>query len=323
MNCPSLNELPAPPHGRVGWPWTEESTSPSDAAADRWPVISVITPSYNQASFLEETIRSILLQGYPKLEYFIMDGGSTDGSVEIIKTYSPWLSYWVSQPDAGQSGAINRGLRRATGQFATWINSDDMLCKNALIEQATQIGFRANTVYAGICKYIDKSGKFLSSHCGHVHTLEDLLSVGSIWRSGGQITQPEVLFPRDLALSVGGLNGDNHYTMDYELWGKLLVAGASVQYTQIPFGIFREHPGQKSHDPLTVTDSLLKAAAGLIRAAECISEEKKREHLADLDVYKAEYENKYWQGTGRLARVRLPRGIVTRLRNFKSIYKSI
>ena len=101
-----------------------------------WPRISVVTPSFNQGEFIEETIRSILLQGYPNLEYIVMDGGSTDNSVEIIKKYSPWLSYWISEPDAGQSDAINRGLKQASGDFATWINSDDLLCKNALVGHA-------------------------------------------------------------------------------------------------------------------------------------------------------------------------------------------
>ena len=86
---------------------------------------------YNQGRFLEGTIRSVLLQGYPDLEYFIFDGGSTDNSVEIIEKYSRWLTYWTSEPDAGQSAAINRGLNLSSGLYATWINSDDLLHKNA------------------------------------------------------------------------------------------------------------------------------------------------------------------------------------------------
>src|SRR5262245_3501398 len=109
MQCPTLADLPPPPPGKTGWPWTEESRrSANQTAGGRpWPRISVVTPSFNQGDFIQETIRSILLQGYPNLEYLIFDGGSTDNTVEIIKKYSPWLTYWVSEPDGGQSEAIN------------------------------------------------------------------------------------------------------------------------------------------------------------------------------------------------------------------------
>jgi hypothetical protein len=324
MQSPEITELPVPPADRTGWPWTEESARLPDetAAGDSLPVVSVITPSYNQGNFLEETIRSVLLQGYPKLEYIVLDGGSQDQSVEIIKKYSPWLSYWVSKPDAGQSDAINKGLKKATGRFATWINSDDLLCKNALVEHANRFGFSDNTVYLGVCVYIDQFGKKLSEHCGRVQSLEDLVQLERIWRAGGQIVQPEVLFPRELALSAGGVNCDNHYTMDYEFWGKLLLAGASFRYTHIPFGMFREHPAQKTHDPLHTTDSLLKTAAKLINSAESFSEENKRERLADLDAYRVAYQKDFWRGTGRLARIGLPRAIVSHLRSFKSVCKN-
>src|SRR5262245_41222917 len=110
MQCPQLHELPDPPPGKTGWPWTEASRRLPDALPGHgpWPCITVITPSFNQGQFLEETIRSVLLQGYPNLEYFVFDGGSTDNSVEVIKRYSPWMTYWVSGPDGGQSAAITR-----------------------------------------------------------------------------------------------------------------------------------------------------------------------------------------------------------------------
>ena len=108
-----------------------------------WPRITVVTPSFNQGQFLEATIRSILLQGYPDLEYFVLDGGSTHGSVEIIKKYAPWLSHWVSEPDGGQSAAIDRGLRRGSGLFATWINSDDMLFLSFLAVSISSVILKA------------------------------------------------------------------------------------------------------------------------------------------------------------------------------------
>jgi hypothetical protein len=289
-------------------------------------VISVITPSYNQGNYLEETIRSVLLQGYPKLEYTIMDGGSKDESVEIIKKYSPWLSYWVSEPDAGQSDAINRGLHRATGQFATWINSDDLLCQNALTNHATQVGFDCNTVYVGYCVYIDQKSEPLSVHRGRVKSLEDLLRIKHVWRlenNQGHIDQPAVLFPRDLAVSVGGLNSDNHLTMDYELWGKLLRSGATIQSTEVAFGMFRTHQGQKTHDMVRVTDSLLSTAAKLVQEEVSFSEDLKRQLLADLDAYRIKYNNDYWLGSGRLAMLGLPPVIVNPVRKLRAVLQKV
>lgn len=95
-----------------------------------WPKISIVTPSFNQGQYIEETIRSILLQGYPNLEYIVIDGGSTDGAVDVIRKYEKWLTYWVSEPDKGQADAINKGLERCTGEIFNWINSDDILLPN-------------------------------------------------------------------------------------------------------------------------------------------------------------------------------------------------
>ena len=127
-----------------------------------------------------------------------------------------------------------------------------MICsaRTRLLIMRAELGFDTNTVYVGICLYIDHAGKILSSHRGRVHSLEDLVRIGRVWRSGGQIVQPEVLFPRELALSVGGLNPNNHLTMDYELWGRFFLAGAKFQYTDIPFGMFQRTSEQKTHDPL-------------------------------------------------------------------------
>src|SRR5437016_13438199 len=134
MRCPSILDLPPALPGKTGWPWTAGISHLPALRRDHspWPRISIITPSYNQGRFIEETIRSVLLQGYPNLEYLIIDGGSSDESVEIITKYSPWLAYWVSEKDHGQSDAINRGLRRATGEVVAWLNSDDVPQENSL-----------------------------------------------------------------------------------------------------------------------------------------------------------------------------------------------
>jgi glycosyltransferase involved in cell wall biosynthesis len=318
-----LAELPPPAAGKTGWPWTEESERPAETELQTqwWPRISIITPSFNQADFIEETIRSILLQGYPDLEYLVLDGGSTDGTLDIIKKYSPWISCWVSQRDAGQSDAINRGLRRASGEFATWINSDDLLCANALLRHAINVGFEANNVYVGNCVYIDQDSRRRSVHRGTVRSMEDLVRVAKVWRAEayrGHIDQPAVLFPRVLAVAVGGLNRDNHFTMDYELWGEFLLAGARFCYTDIPFGMFRQHEAQKTHNMLRQTRSLLDTATKLTARAECFSEKTRNEILAELAAYNVRFQKDYWRGSGRLARLGLPPVVVEPLRRLRA-----
>jgi glycosyltransferase involved in cell wall biosynthesis len=318
VSCPTLAELPQPPTGKTGWPWTEESRqlSAPTTGGRPWPKISIVTPSFNQGRFIEETIRSILLQGYPNLEYFVLDGGSTDNTVEIIQKYSQWMDFWVSEPDRGQSAAINRGLRMGSGSHATWINSDDMLCKDALFN-LLQHPLVADVVYIGDCVNIDEYGNVLFTHRGRVRSFEDLVRLRSVWRSGGHICQQEVLFPLQLALRVGGLNEDNHYSMDYELWGRFFLAGAKVQYTGIPFGLFRSHSAQKTKHHRKQTESTLDVAVALIAETDGLEPEIRRNLLADLQAYREEYPAIAWKYTGRLARVGLPPAIVTPIRNLK------
>src|SRR5579862_8034570 len=129
-----LASLPPPPPGRTGWPWTVETSPP--VAANAWPRITIVTPSYQQAAYVEETLRSVLLQNYPALEYIVIDGGSSDGSANLIERYASRLAYWHSQRDHGQADAINQGFDRATGEIVGWLNSDDFLLPGALFAVA-------------------------------------------------------------------------------------------------------------------------------------------------------------------------------------------
>lgn len=153
---PSLKDLPTPPPGKWGWPWTKKSEILPSQMPDGslWPQISIITPSYNQGCFLEETIRSILLQGYPNLEYIVIDGGSIDDSVKIIEKYSPWIDYWISEKDRGQSDAINKGFAVSHGEICAYLNSDDLFLPGALKHFAvackshpTQLWFASAVLY--------------------------------------------------------------------------------------------------------------------------------------------------------------------------------
>ena len=158
MHCPSFVDLPPPSSDKIGWPWNEDSIdiSISTLSWESCPRISIITPSYNQAQFLEETIRSVLLQGYPDLEYIVMDGGSSDNSAEVIQKYEPWLAYWESEQDRGQCHAINKGWNRITGEITGWLNSDDIYRPGAL--RYVMEAFRHNpdaVVVVGACALTD------------------------------------------------------------------------------------------------------------------------------------------------------------------------
>lgn len=164
-----LAKLPPPQEGKSGFPWTEETehffNSNPDTVINIYPKISIVTPSYNQGQFLEETIRSVLLQNYPNLEYIIIDGGSTDNSIEIIKKYSNYLTYWVSEKDNGQSHAINKGLTKISGDIWAYINSDDIYTKGTFYKVATQFKQDATIIpwITGHAEYIDEMGICLES----------------------------------------------------------------------------------------------------------------------------------------------------------------
>ena len=197
------------------------------------------------------------------------------------------------------------------------------MCKNALVEHASRIGFAPDTVYVGNCIYIDETGNVLLLHRGRVQSLEDLVRVNTVWNGArGHIVQPEVMFPRELYRTVGGLDCNNHFTMDYDLWGKFFLAGATFQYTDIPFGMFRQHAKQKTHDMLRQTRSLIETAAKLAQQAQSFSEKTKNEILEDLRVYLKEYERDYWKGSGRLAKLGLPRSLVLQLRRVRALVQS-
>lgn len=127
------SELPSPPAGRTGWPWTADPRrlppTPRDGA--RWPRISIVTPSFNRPTFLEESLRSVLLQGYPDLELVVIDGGSGEETVKILERYDPWIAFWQSEPDRGWRHAVNKGLERCTGDVVTFFASDDLYLPDA------------------------------------------------------------------------------------------------------------------------------------------------------------------------------------------------
>ena len=242
MRCPTLSELPSPPPGKTGWPCTEESPQLPDTMPDGspWPRVSIITPSYNQGRFIEETIRSVLLQGYPDLEYIIIDGSSTDGSVDIIRKYEKWLAYWVSERDQGQSDAINKGFARATGEVLAWLNSDDVYLPGAVQEAASALGAHptAALVY-GQCDQCDATGTVLL-RLGKPFDLDYvLLEMQNV------IPQPSAFIRRRAAHQAGPLNTELYYVMDWDYWLRLAVLG-DIQFVDSVWSKYRYYPASKS-----------------------------------------------------------------------------
>lgn len=212
----ALADLPLPPPGKSGWPWTQASQELPEKMPDGsdWPRISVVTPSYNQAQFIEETIRSILLQGYPNLEYIVMDGGSTDGSVEIIRKYEPWLTFWVSEPDRGQSHAINKGFARASGDILCWLNSDDYFKPQALTVVAQILcNPKVPAWLIGSSEVVDAEGTPRLTRLPGKLTYDYFLNWQNKW-----FPQQSTFWTRALWKQVKPLDENLHYIMDMALW---------------------------------------------------------------------------------------------------------
>lgn len=224
-----LDKLPAPPSGKRGWPWTAECDPAIYDTALPWPKISIVTPSYNQGEFLEESIRSVLLQNYPNLEYIVMDGGSSDRSVEILKKYDRWLDYWVSEKDEGQSHAINKGLKRASGDFFNWINSDDYLTRHSLFEIAKKIMAHPKCrVLTSPINFVDETGRFL--RINPPTSLKALLW-DTLQAKG--LNQPGMYFKLSHIKALNGVNERFHYSMDLDLWKRYLLTFGRAHIYQI------------------------------------------------------------------------------------------
>ena len=205
------------------------------------PVISIITPSYNQAEYLEQTILSVLNQDYPAIEYIIIDGGSTDGSVEIIKKYESRLAYWHSKPDKGQSDAIHTGFSKATGDVIAWINSDDYYEDGALR--------RAGEFYAQHPDTIMVYGDYYNQYPDGTKTLKPKISYDfkACLYAYMMVAQQSSFFRRDAYFAIGGLNLGLHYSMDYDLFLRLGHAyPGRIYHIKQALSTFRLHPDCKS-----------------------------------------------------------------------------
>jgi glycosyltransferase involved in cell wall biosynthesis len=204
------------------------------------PLVSIVTPSYNQARFLEATIESVLGQDYPNLEYLIVDGGSTDGSLEIIQRYSQRLAWWVSEPDRGQTDAINKGFARAGGQILAWLNSDDTYLPGTVSEAVAylQAHPEAGMVY-GDANLVDENGALLGRFPARQ------TDYARLRRGYVHIPQQAAFFRGDLWRRVGPLDPSFFFAMDYDLWVRIAKI-APLHYHPRLWADFRLHGSAKT-----------------------------------------------------------------------------
>lgn len=203
--------------------------------------MSIITPSFNQGEYLEETIRSVLLQRYPNLEYLIIDGGSSDNSIEIIRKYEPWLAYWVSEPDQGQADAINKGMRRSTGEYLGWLNSDDLLYPSAIrwVVEVFRDDKDTELIYGDV-----EQGQ--TGQHGAKLLLGEQLEFGTMLRTlRVPIPQQGSLWRRSVIERIGPLDPRWQVVLDREFFTRA-AERCCIRYRPGALGFFRNHEQSKS-----------------------------------------------------------------------------
>ena len=241
FSLPILQDLSKLPPGKIGWPWTKPSKSCSTQMLNgsNWPLISVVTPSYNQGEFIEETIRSVLLQGYPNLEYIIIDGGSDDGTTKVVEKYLDYIAYYVSEPDRGQAHAINKGLKKASGDILCWLNSDDLFEPNTLWTVAEYFtknksnfvygdGWVFNNKKPGNKKYC-KRGNFNANTLTYCDPL----------------LQPSTFWNRKIIDEIGFLDESLKYVLDWDFFIRI-SQNNKLDYLPLPLSSYRIHESHKT-----------------------------------------------------------------------------
>ncbi len=203
------------------------------------PLISIITPSFNQSDYLEMTIESVLNQDYPNLEYIIVDGNSSDGSQEIIKKYADRLAWWVTEKDNGQADAFNKGLSHANGKYIGWLNSDDLYLEHAITEAVEILEINPDIAFVyGDVQSINQDGEITNIMNYGNWDILDLMKFKIIG-------QPAVFMRKDLLVSIGGLDPSFHFLLDHQLWLKL-ASKASIKYSNKLWAAARFHAEAKN-----------------------------------------------------------------------------
>lgn len=232
------------------------------------PTISLVTPSYNQARFLETALRSVVEQDYPWLEYIVLDGGSTDGSVEILERFDGVIDHWKSEPDDGQADAINRGWQLADGQVLGWLNSDDRLEPGALDAVGETFARRPGTrlVY-GDCRVVDAQGRQIRDKRPEGYDVRTLLM-------GASLPQPSVFMHRSLVEELGGLDVSLHHALDWAFFLRAFVRCSSDQLRYLPryLSASRVYEGTKTRTGLSAKGRERRQALAELRASGELAE---------------------------------------------------
>jgi glycosyltransferase involved in cell wall biosynthesis len=291
MSSLTLSQLPSA--CLTGASWTKEPQSIGQVGScdiSKYPRISIITPSYNQGHFIEETIRSVLLQGYPNLEYIIIDGDSTDNTVKIIKKYEPWLTYWVSESDRGQTHAINKGFARATGEILAYINSDDYYLPGTFFRIAEHFNQHPEIdLLHGRCRYVNEAGEKVGEQLGNIQSFEEIIDLWGVWWQKRQFVQPEVFWSRRIADRVGTFNEALNYVMDYDYWCRILKAGGKVERIESELACFRFTANQKSNQSDSASQELLSLVQPFLWDQSTPISNRQRSKLQGMWLYQAKF----------------------------------
>lgn len=222
---------------KTGWPWNEQANPVIYKDRLTWPKLTIVTPSYNQGQFIEQTIRSVLLQNYPNLEYIVIDGGSTDQTSEILMKYKPWISYWQCEKDEGQSQAINVGFSLASGDYHAWINSDDYYLNNVFFRVIeTFLKTRSKFIYGyGYNYYVDTRKM----------ELVKIMPLLDFFIKIPTLIQPSTFWSAAIHAPVWE---ELQCSLDFELWLRL-VKGNKRRLIRQPLSVAHSHIDAKTVDP--------------------------------------------------------------------------
>jgi len=245
---------------------------------------SIVTPSLNQGEYIRNTIESVLSQDYSRVEYIVIDGGSTDNTLDIIKEYDRELSYWVSEADSGQAQAINKGFTHATGDVFSWLNSDDYYQVETLSRVAEYFESNLDTdLVSGQCKLLNMDGSAHISRPSPLRTYQDFLKIHSNWMNERLIIQPECFFRKRVYQNAGPLREDLEYCFDVLFW--MRAAYSNYKFDSVPqhWATLRRHDGQKTNDLMVSFSELCSITwTELIEHKEVLAESEKWDIANDV-----------------------------------------
>ncbi|MEP6951262.1 MAG: glycosyltransferase family 2 protein [Ginsengibacter sp.] len=241
---------------------------------------SIITPSYNQGRYIEQTIQSVLNQNYPNLEYVIIDGGSTDNTVEIIKKYEKHVKFWISEEDKGQANAINKGLNYCTGEIFNWLNSDDYLEPCSLMKIAAAFEDKKVQMVAGKVRNFSLTEEIIIQN-------QKLSAEGiMLWKPGVQFVQPGVWLRRNLIERAGGIDENYHYSFDWDLYIRYLYHFPFVKEIPDLLVHFRLHNNSKTQSSI---EKFLTEELQIIKKLSLLNEFTELHNACNLKIQKAEW----------------------------------